>query len=82
MLDGLLDQARASSPVKAQANLDFHMKAGYLGSSKELAEAVLFLCSNAASFITGHALVVDGGKSAGDQIGTYINLMESLTRRI
>jgi NAD(P)-dependent dehydrogenase (short-subunit alcohol dehydrogenase family) len=32
-----------------------------MGSSSEIAEAVLFLASARASFITGHPLLVDGG---------------------
>lgn len=32
-----------------------------MGTTAEIAEPVLFLCSAAASFIQGHALVVDGG---------------------
>ncbi|MBK7857816.1 MAG: SDR family oxidoreductase [Archangiaceae bacterium] len=32
-----------------------------LGTPEEVAEAVLFLCSSKASFITGHPLLVDGG---------------------
>jgi len=32
-----------------------------LGQPEEVAEAVLWLCSDAASFVTGHALLVDGG---------------------
>jgi NAD(P)-dependent dehydrogenase (short-subunit alcohol dehydrogenase family) len=34
---------------------------GRLGSPREVAEAVVWLCSDAASFITGQALAVDGG---------------------
>lgn len=32
-----------------------------MGRPDEVANAVLFLCSSQASFIQGHALVVDGG---------------------
>lgn len=32
-----------------------------MGKPEEVAEAVLWLCSDAASFVTGHALAVDGG---------------------
>ena len=35
---------------------------GRFGRPEEIAEAVLFLCSDRSSFITGHALVVDGGE--------------------
>lgn len=34
---------------------------GRIGEAKEVAAAVLFLCSDGASFITGHCLPVDGG---------------------
>ncbi len=34
---------------------------GHLGDPQDVADAVLFLASDAASFITGHILTVDGG---------------------
>jgi NAD(P)-dependent dehydrogenase (short-subunit alcohol dehydrogenase family) len=37
---------------------------GRIGRVEEVAEAVLWLCSDKASFVTGHSLVVDGGFTA------------------
>jgi NAD(P)-dependent dehydrogenase (short-subunit alcohol dehydrogenase family) len=34
---------------------------GRMGTPEEIAESVLWLCSDGASFVTGHALLVDGG---------------------
>jgi NAD(P)-dependent dehydrogenase (short-subunit alcohol dehydrogenase family) len=36
---------------------------GRMGQPEEISSAVLWLCSNAASFVTGHILVVDGGQT-------------------
>jgi NAD(P)-dependent dehydrogenase (short-subunit alcohol dehydrogenase family) len=36
-----------------------------IGRPEEIAKATVWLCSDAAGFITGTTLVVDGGKLAG-----------------
>lgn len=50
---------------KEQPQVEDHLKAaavmGRLGEPEEIAEAVVFLCSDRASFITGQLLSVDGG---------------------
>ena len=38
---------------------------GRLGTPQEIAETVLWLCSDVAGFAIGHAVVVDGGQTAG-----------------
>ncbi len=45
----VLEQFAAAEPI------------GRLGQPEEIAETVIFLCSDAASFITGQAIAVDGG---------------------
>jgi NAD(P)-dependent dehydrogenase (short-subunit alcohol dehydrogenase family) len=45
----LEEQMIASEPV------------GRMGHPEEVAEAVVWLCSDAASFVTGHTMTVDGG---------------------
>jgi NAD(P)-dependent dehydrogenase (short-subunit alcohol dehydrogenase family) len=41
---------------------------GRAGRPEEVAACALFLCSDDASFVTGHALVVDGGFTAGRRL--------------
>ena len=36
---------------------------GRMGNPEEIAAAVMWLCSEAASFVVGHAMVVDGGQT-------------------
>ena len=42
---------------------------GRFGQPEEVANGILFLLSDEASFVTGHALVVDGGYTAGHRFG-------------
>lgn len=34
-----------------------------MGTSEEIAAAAMWLCSDAAAFVVGHAIVVDGGQT-------------------
>jgi meso-butanediol dehydrogenase / (S,S)-butanediol dehydrogenase / diacetyl reductase len=74
---GIRVNAVVPGQVNTAASLDFAAKApefaakaadaipmGRGGTPEELAEAIVFLLSDAASFITGVALPVDGGKAA------------------
>ena len=50
----------ASSP-RAEKMVLSSQPGGRLGMPDEIAEAVVWLCSERASFVTGESLVVDGG---------------------
>jgi NAD(P)-dependent dehydrogenase (short-subunit alcohol dehydrogenase family) len=48
---------------------------GRMGTTKEIADACLFLCSDAATYITGACLVVDGGQDAVGPFGSAFQSM-------
>ena len=52
----------------AQAATAKSLPIGRIGDPVECANAILFLASDEASFVTGHALVVDGGWTAGRRL--------------
>jgi NAD(P)-dependent dehydrogenase (short-subunit alcohol dehydrogenase family) len=59
----LTERATANLPdLKAQ--IVARQPTGALGTPENVADAVVWLCSDAASFVTGHALPVDGGFTA------------------
>src|SRR6267143_1678787 len=56
---------RFTSNAENKAGLVSTVPLGRVGQPDEIANAIVFLCSDQASFISGHVLLVDGGKSAG-----------------
>jgi NAD(P)-dependent dehydrogenase (short-subunit alcohol dehydrogenase family) len=62
--------ARFAGSDENKAKLATNIPMGRLGAPEEIAQAILFVSSSKASFITGACLVVDGGKEAqDDQVG-------------
>jgi NAD(P)-dependent dehydrogenase (short-subunit alcohol dehydrogenase family) len=60
MLRGAMER-RGRDPEEVAKRLS---KFGRFGTPQEIADAALWLCSDASSFTTGHALAVDGGMLA------------------
>jgi NAD(P)-dependent dehydrogenase (short-subunit alcohol dehydrogenase family) len=60
----MVDRITDSDPV-TEAQFTAMEPIGRMGTPEEMAEAAIWLCSDAASFITGHPLVADGGLVAG-----------------
>jgi NAD(P)-dependent dehydrogenase (short-subunit alcohol dehydrogenase family) len=54
----------ANDPEGEEKKMISQHPIGRLGIPQEIAEAVVWLCSDAASFVTGHAMAVDGGFTA------------------
>ena len=49
----------------AEAQLNAQTPMGRMGEGHEIAAAVVWLCSDAASYVNGAAFAVDGGWTAG-----------------
>lgn len=63
-LTGMTEHLAEADPVRF-AGLADNVPLGRWAEAREIAEAIVFLASPAASFITGVALPVDGGVTAG-----------------
>ncbi|BBX94929.1 SDR family NAD(P)-dependent oxidoreductase [Mycobacterium lacus] len=64
ILTPMLAQARAARGPGAEGFYLSHIPMGRLGSPDEVANAVVWLASDQAAYITGQALAVDGGWTA------------------
>ena len=56
---------RAENPLEIDRLIKNTVPLGRFGTPADIAQAALFLCSDAASFVTGSDLVVDGGQTHG-----------------
>jgi NAD(P)-dependent dehydrogenase (short-subunit alcohol dehydrogenase family) len=56
---------RFTGTAERKAALQSGVPLGRIGQPDEIAQAIVFLASDAASFVTGQIVSVDGGKSAG-----------------
>jgi NAD(P)-dependent dehydrogenase (short-subunit alcohol dehydrogenase family) len=59
----MYEQMEGNDP-RRDAEIAASIPLGRLGQAEDVAGVVVWLCSEAAAFITGHALVVDGGEMA------------------
>lgn len=53
------------TPLDRQASFLTSIPAGRIGTTKEIAQLVLFLCSNRCDYLTGASITVDGGLTLG-----------------
>lgn len=56
----MVERVTAGS-AEAEAAYAAFQPLGRMGTSEEVAESVVWLCSDAGAFVTGHAMAVDGG---------------------
>jgi NAD(P)-dependent dehydrogenase (short-subunit alcohol dehydrogenase family) len=65
-------QRMMQDPAALRTNLDAHAL-GRLGRPEEIAAAAVWLASDESSFVTGEALVVDGGLRARSPLGRLVD---------
>ena len=57
-------EANSTTMDAVLANNGKSVPVGRYGTSKEVADVIAFLCTNAASYVNGVSLEVDGGSGA------------------
>jgi NAD(P)-dependent dehydrogenase (short-subunit alcohol dehydrogenase family) len=55
----------ANAPLDANRIAEMTVPIGKAGQAEDIANGVLFLCSDSSAHITGSELVIDGGMTAG-----------------
>jgi NAD(P)-dependent dehydrogenase (short-subunit alcohol dehydrogenase family) len=67
MLRGVMEQQSGGDPAKAreaEKAYEGFVPLRRIGRPEEAAAAAVWLCSPAASYVTGNSLIVDGGMTA------------------
>jgi NAD(P)-dependent dehydrogenase (short-subunit alcohol dehydrogenase family) len=59
----MMDRFSGGTP-EGRARVIAQEPIGRMGKPEEIAAAVIWLCSDAAAFVVGHAMVIDGGQTA------------------
>ena len=67
MLERVFERSAGDDPGAAEAMAEQvaqMVPLGRIGSPEEAAQAAVWLCSDASSYVTGHSMIVDGGLTA------------------
>jgi NAD(P)-dependent dehydrogenase (short-subunit alcohol dehydrogenase family) len=63
-VEGYLEKYHSHEKEKVRAELNLRQPMGRLGRPEEIANLVLYLCSDEAAFVTGSVVTIDGGWTA------------------
>ncbi|MGH8900120.1 MAG: glucose 1-dehydrogenase [Egibacteraceae bacterium] len=64
MLESVFEQYAGMmgvTPQEVEARIESQIPMGRIGRPEEAAKAAVWLCSDAASYVTGHSMIADGG---------------------
>jgi len=67
MLNNAINRSTGGNPdarKKAEESFKAMIALGRIGDPKEAGEVIAWLCSDAASYVTGHTMIADGGLTA------------------